>query len=143
MPDSWKPVRSTREVSFSSFSATAWVIVPCASAARIVSALVLAIVARSDADSCQSGSKAIAKPSGGSTPSSDRFVHARDHREVRALRIAQHGQSADAGHVIATIGVKDLVIIQAGKAVLVARKEDESRVKEVVEKLKQGGHEHL
>lgn len=51
--------------------------------------------------------------------------------------------SADAGHVIATIGVKDLVIIQAGKAVLVARKEDESRVKEVVEKLKQAGTEHL
>jgi len=51
--------------------------------------------------------------------------------------------SADAGHVIATIGVKDLVIIQAGKAVLVARKEDESRVKEIVEKLKQRGQEHL
>jgi mannose-1-phosphate guanylyltransferase len=51
--------------------------------------------------------------------------------------------SADAGHVVATIGVKDLVIIQAGKAVLVARKEDEARVKEVVEKLKQTGSEHL
>lgn len=51
--------------------------------------------------------------------------------------------SADPGHVIATIGVNDLVIIQAGKAVLVARKEDEARVKEVVEHLKRTGSEHL
>ncbi len=51
--------------------------------------------------------------------------------------------SADAGHMIATIGVSDLVIIQAGKAVLVARKQDEARVKEIVDKLKQSGSEHL
>lgn len=51
--------------------------------------------------------------------------------------------SADAGHLIATIGVSDLVIIQAGKAVLVARKQDEGRVKEIVDKLRQSGHEHL
>ena len=51
--------------------------------------------------------------------------------------------SADAGHTVATIGVKDLVVIQAGKAVLVARKEDEARVKEVVERLKRSNSEHL
>jgi mannose-1-phosphate guanylyltransferase len=51
--------------------------------------------------------------------------------------------SADPGHLIATIGVSDLVVIQAGKAVLVARKQDEGRVKEIVDKLKQGGQEHL
>lgn len=51
--------------------------------------------------------------------------------------------SADAGHLIATIGVSDLVVIQSGKAVLVARKQDESRVKEIVDKLKKSGSEHL
>ncbi|MCU0705957.1 MAG: sugar phosphate nucleotidyltransferase [Fimbriiglobus sp.] len=51
--------------------------------------------------------------------------------------------SADPDHLIAAIGVTDLVIIQAGKAVLVARKQDEARVKEVVEKLKKQGPEHL
>jgi mannose-1-phosphate guanylyltransferase len=51
--------------------------------------------------------------------------------------------SADPGHLIATIGVSDLVVIQAGKAVLVARKEDEARVKEIVDKLKKSGQEHL
>ncbi len=51
--------------------------------------------------------------------------------------------SADPGHLVAAIGVNDLVIIQAGKAVLVARKEDEARVKEVVEHLKQTGSDHL
>jgi mannose-1-phosphate guanylyltransferase len=51
--------------------------------------------------------------------------------------------SADPGHLIATIGVSDLVVIQAGKAVLVARKQDEARVKEIVDRLKKGGQEHL
>lgn len=51
--------------------------------------------------------------------------------------------SADPGHLVAAIGVSDLVIIQAGKAVLVARKEDEARVKEVVEQLKKCNSEHL
>ena len=44
--------------------------------------------------------------------------------------------SADAGHLIAAVGVSDLVIIQAGNATLVIRKQDESRVKEIVEALK-------
>jgi mannose-1-phosphate guanylyltransferase len=44
--------------------------------------------------------------------------------------------SASEGQIIATIGVSDLVIIQDGNATLVARKQDEARVKEVVEKLK-------
>ena len=61
------------------------------------------------------------------------------------ILIDAHGcvVSADPGHVVAAIGVSDLVIIQAGKAVLVARREDEARVREVVEKLKQNGSEHL
>lgn len=62
-----------------------------------------------------------------------------------ALLIETNGcvVSADAGHTIATIGVSDLVIIQAGKAVLVARKQDEGRVKEIVERLKRSVSEHL
>ncbi len=44
--------------------------------------------------------------------------------------------SAQAGHLIATIGVHDLVIIQDGNATLVARKSDEARVKEIVDRLK-------
>jgi len=44
--------------------------------------------------------------------------------------------SANEGHLIATIGVSDLVIIKDGNATLVARKQDEARVKEIVEKLK-------
>ena len=44
--------------------------------------------------------------------------------------------SAEAGNIVAAVGVSDLVIIQAGNATLVIRKQDESRVKEIVEALK-------
>ena len=44
--------------------------------------------------------------------------------------------SANPGQLIATIGLNDLIIIQDGNATLVARKEDEARVKEIVDKLK-------
>jgi len=44
--------------------------------------------------------------------------------------------SANAGQIIATIGVSDLVIIQDGNATLVVRKADEGRVKEIVDQLK-------
>jgi mannose-1-phosphate guanylyltransferase len=47
--------------------------------------------------------------------------------------------SAAQDYLIATIGVKDLVIIQDGDCTLVARKEDEGRVKEIVDRLKAGG----
>lgn len=51
--------------------------------------------------------------------------------------------AAEPGHLIATLGVSDLVIIQVGDATLVARKQDESRVKEIVDKLKSGGEQYL
>ncbi len=51
--------------------------------------------------------------------------------------------AAQPGHLIATLGVSDLVIIQAGDATLVTRKQDEGRVKEIVDKLKQGGDQFL
>ena len=51
--------------------------------------------------------------------------------------------AGEAGHLIATIGVSDLVIIQAGDATLVARKQDEGRVKEIVDRLKKGGEKFL
>ncbi len=46
---------------------------------------------------------------------------------------------ADPGHLIATIGVRDLIIIQAGDATLVAAKSDEAAVKQLVDKLKADG----
>jgi mannose-1-phosphate guanylyltransferase len=51
--------------------------------------------------------------------------------------------AAEPGHLIATLGVSDLVIIQVGDATLVARKQDEGRVKEIVDKLKNGGEQYL
>jgi mannose-1-phosphate guanylyltransferase len=51
--------------------------------------------------------------------------------------------SAQPGHVIATIGVSDLVIIQTPDATLVVRKEDEGRVKEIVDRLKKEGEKYL
>jgi mannose-1-phosphate guanylyltransferase len=46
---------------------------------------------------------------------------------------------AEAGKLIATIGVSDLLIIQDGDATLVARKEDEAAVKQLVDKLRAEG----
>jgi mannose-1-phosphate guanylyltransferase len=48
---------------------------------------------------------------------------------------------ADAGHLLATVGVKDLLIVQDGNATLVADRKDEGRVKEIVELLKKKGLE--
>ena len=43
---------------------------------------------------------------------------------------------SDAGHLIATIGVSNLLIIQDGNATLVADRRDEAAVKEIVDRLK-------
>jgi mannose-1-phosphate guanylyltransferase len=51
--------------------------------------------------------------------------------------------SSEGDHLIATIGVDDLLVIHVGDATLVARKSDEGRVKEIVEKLKQGQGQYL
>lgn len=51
--------------------------------------------------------------------------------------------AAEPGHVVATLGVSDLVIIQTGDATLVCRKQDESRVKEIVDRLKKEGESFL
>jgi mannose-1-phosphate guanylyltransferase len=48
---------------------------------------------------------------------------------------------ADDGHLVATVGVDDLLIIQDGNATLVATREEESTVRQVVEQLKQKGWE--
>jgi mannose-1-phosphate guanylyltransferase len=48
---------------------------------------------------------------------------------------------ADAGHLVATIGVSDLLIIQDGNATLVANRRDEGAVKNLVELLKKKGLE--
>jgi mannose-1-phosphate guanylyltransferase len=45
----------------------------------------------------------------------------------------------DPGHLIATYGVSDLLIIQDGNATLVADRKFEDKVKEIVEKLKTTG----
>jgi mannose-1-phosphate guanylyltransferase len=48
---------------------------------------------------------------------------------------------ADAGHLVATVGVSDLLIVQDGNATLVARRSDEAAVKNLVELLKKKGLE--
>jgi mannose-1-phosphate guanylyltransferase len=48
---------------------------------------------------------------------------------------------ADPGHLIATVGVKDLLIIQDGNATLVIDRKEEGTVKQIVELLKKKGLE--
>jgi mannose-1-phosphate guanylyltransferase len=48
---------------------------------------------------------------------------------------------ADAGHLIATIGVANLLIVQEGNATLVADRREEGTVKQLVEQLKKQGLE--
>jgi hypothetical protein len=45
--------------------------------------------------------------------------------------------AGEPGRLIATLGIKDLLIIQDGDATLVADKREESNVKQIVEKLKE------
>ena len=47
--------------------------------------------------------------------------------------------AADPGHLVATIGVHDLVIVQSGNATLIADRKREADVKQIVDKLKAGG----
>jgi mannose-1-phosphate guanylyltransferase len=49
--------------------------------------------------------------------------------------------AADPGHLIATVGVENLLIVQDGDATLVADRRDEGAVKQLVELLKQKGLE--
>jgi mannose-1-phosphate guanylyltransferase len=49
--------------------------------------------------------------------------------------------AADKGHLIATVGVHDLLIIQDGDATLVANRKDENGIKQIVESLKKKGLE--
>lgn len=49
--------------------------------------------------------------------------------------------AADEGHLVATVGVKDLLIIQDGNATLVADRREEATVKQLVENLKKQGME--
>jgi mannose-1-phosphate guanylyltransferase len=51
--------------------------------------------------------------------------------------------AAEDKHLIATIGVNDLLIVHVGDATLVARKSDEARVKEIVDRLKRERTEYL
>jgi mannose-1-phosphate guanylyltransferase len=48
---------------------------------------------------------------------------------------------ADAGHLVATVGVDNLLIVQDGNATLVADRRDEGSVKQLVELLKKNGLE--
>lgn len=51
---------------------------------------------------------------------------------------------ADPGHLVATVGVEDLLIIQDGDATLIAHRREEATVKQIVEQLKgQGLEKHL
>lgn len=48
--------------------------------------------------------------------------------------------SSEGEHLIATIGVEDLIIVHTEDATLVARKDDENAIKELIEKLKADGY---
>jgi hypothetical protein len=48
---------------------------------------------------------------------------------------------ADEGHLIATVGVKDLLIIQDGEVTLVADRSEEGTIKQLVDLLKKKGLE--
>ncbi len=48
---------------------------------------------------------------------------------------------SDAGHLIATVGVEDLIIIQDGNATLVAHRDREGDVKKIVESLREKGQD--
>lgn len=50
--------------------------------------------------------------------------------------------AADPGHMIATVGVHNLIIIQDGNATLVADRKDEGTIKQIVELLKKKGLEN-
>lgn len=49
--------------------------------------------------------------------------------------------TAEAGHLIATIGVEDLLIVQTPDATLVARRGDEAALRRLIEQLRQDGYE--
>jgi mannose-1-phosphate guanylyltransferase len=49
--------------------------------------------------------------------------------------------AADAGHLVATVGVENLLIVQDGNATLVADRRDEAAIKQLVELLKTKGLE--
>jgi mannose-1-phosphate guanylyltransferase len=48
---------------------------------------------------------------------------------------------ADEGHLVATVGVENLLIVQDGNATLVADRREEGTVKQLVERLKKQGME--
>src|SRR5262249_50310644 len=50
---------------------------------------------------------------------------------------------SDANHLIATLGVKDLIIVQDGDATLIAERSHEAAVKQIVDQLKAKGLERF
>jgi len=49
--------------------------------------------------------------------------------------------AADTAHLVATVGVENLLIVQDGNATLVANRHDEATIKQLVELLKTKGLE--
>ncbi|GIW78846.1 MAG: mannose-1-phosphate guanylyltransferase [Gemmatales bacterium] len=68
-----------------------------------------------------------------------------DDNTVLALHAGQNTKRciivADEGHLIATAGVQDLLIVQDGNVTLIADRRDESAVKELVQRLREMGLE--
>ena len=50
-------------------------------------------------------------------------------------------RSTDPEHLIATIGMEDCIIVHTHDATLIARKDDENAVKQLVERIREAGHE--
>jgi mannose-1-phosphate guanylyltransferase len=66
---------------------------------------------------------------------------------VQALHCGLHTNDcvivSDPNHLITTIGVSNLLIVQDGDATLVADRREEAAVKQIVDKLKAGGLERF
>jgi len=50
---------------------------------------------------------------------------------------------ADAGQLVASLGVEDLIIVHSGNATLVAKKDQEESIKQLVDLIRQQGHEQF
>jgi mannose-1-phosphate guanylyltransferase len=65
-----------------------------------------------------------------------------EHLSLRSQRCIVIGDGVP-GNVVATVGVEGLLVVRDGNAVLVARRDDEQGVKELVEMLKNQGRSEL
>lgn len=66
-----------------------------------------------------------------------------DARDNHIVDLRSHPAPPVAKRVIALVGVRDLVVVETDDALLIVRREEAQRVKQVVEQLTERGDEHL